>query len=548
MKQLKPLVMMQLKDKLDLSFLASKKSIINKTVFSLLKFLAVCVVAVAFFLISKMLNLFSIIGELPVSVLTTIMSVILSLTTLSCTVSLMKTLYIATDNKVLITFPVNGNMIFISKLIVYYLFELVRTLTIITPIFIGYGFACSVNPVFYLWVFICSFVIAALPVVIGALLSIPALFIYRFFKRYSLLGTILFTGVIALFVLAIISLINLIPANLNISNSWNTIFWEIQSFLDRMSEIFMPVEQLVLMVMGKQAGMGFDLFSVETLLRFIAAIAVVAIILAAVYFASRPLFFKMMTKSFEFEKGRINKRFRNKKRSSKWSSIRKEFLVVTRSEDIVYNFIAVYVAVPILILLLNKIFAAMDTRLKGQMMVYAFNMLIILLPLLSSNALIATMYSREGAAGYLRKTQPSKAFFPLLSKLALNFVFSLVSILASILVFAGFSSLTTLDTIFLFLSLLLMQYGSMIWAAVTDIMNPQNHEYAHTGNFANNPNETKMTVAAFLVSAIYAVFSYMLFSEGVHSACIKLLLVGILFFTANAMLFYNKIKVYYSEK
>ena len=45
MSHLKALVMMQLKDKLDFDFLASKRTVISKIVFTVLKFLAVTAAA-----------------------------------------------------------------------------------------------------------------------------------------------------------------------------------------------------------------------------------------------------------------------------------------------------------------------------------------------------------------------------------------------------------------------------------------------------------------------------------------------------------------------
>ena len=45
MKELKALVLMQLKDKLDLGFVKTKKTLIRKIVFTLLKFVIVAAVA-----------------------------------------------------------------------------------------------------------------------------------------------------------------------------------------------------------------------------------------------------------------------------------------------------------------------------------------------------------------------------------------------------------------------------------------------------------------------------------------------------------------------
>ena len=128
MKHLQALVMMQLKDKLDFDFLSSKRTLISKIVFTLLKFIIVTAAAMGVFKISLMIGLFSLSSSLvPTYVMVFVFGLIFLLSTLSATLGLMHSLYFADDNKVLITFPVNTNLLFLSKLIVFYVFELLRS-------------------------------------------------------------------------------------------------------------------------------------------------------------------------------------------------------------------------------------------------------------------------------------------------------------------------------------------------------------------------------------------------------------------------------------
>lgn len=541
--------MMQLKDKLDFSFLASKKATINKIVFTLLKFIAICAVMTAFFYVSRMLKLFSMMDHVPVSVVIIFFGMTLLLSAISCTVGLMKTLFTSADNKILITFPVETNMIYMSKLIMYYIFELVKFASIVVPMFIGYGIVSSVNPVYYVWAVLSVFPLSALPVLAGALLSIPALYVYRFFKRNSSVATCSFVVIVVLAVWGVTKLINLIPENINLINSWGQVyFWKVQDVLNAANSGMKISGILVRLVTGNESGVSFTLFTTDTLVRLGILWGSIIVLTALNFLLSRPLFFRMMSKSFEFEKKRSRRELPNVKRSPMWSRIRKEFAVCLRSDDVIYNFLAVYIAVPLLILLLNRIFAAMDTRLKGQMMVYAFNMLIILLPLMSSNSIVATLFSKEGSAGYMRKTEPSDYVLPLTSKLVFNLVASAVSIFASCMIFSVFAKINVWQTVLVFLSLTGMQYGSIFFASTLDLMNPQNAQYSLVGNDINNPNETKTTVMAFISAGIYAIYSYKLFSEGIGSACVKLFLIGLAFFGAWLLLYVRKIQIYYSEK
>ncbi len=101
-----------------------------------LQFIIVAAVAYGIF---KVLNLLFFNYGIKKELMVFIFAVIFFLSLISCTVGLMKNLYFADDNKVLITFPVNANLIFISRLIVYYIFELKRSLFLTIPIFIACG-------------------------------------------------------------------------------------------------------------------------------------------------------------------------------------------------------------------------------------------------------------------------------------------------------------------------------------------------------------------------------------------------------------------------
>ena len=116
--------MMQLKDKIDLSYLKSKKQTISTIVFGILKLLLVVVFAYLMFYAFEILNVFSLIGFVPFSVVTVIFTAMFILSTITCTFGLMKSLYFSSDNAVLLTFPVSPNQVFLSKLIVFFVYEI----------------------------------------------------------------------------------------------------------------------------------------------------------------------------------------------------------------------------------------------------------------------------------------------------------------------------------------------------------------------------------------------------------------------------------------
>ena len=546
MKHLKALVMMQLKDKLDFSFLSSKQRAISKVVFTILKFGIVTAVSYLVFMLLPMLLFTS--GKVPSNLMVFIFGLIFLLSTISCMLGLMKNLYFADDNKVLITFPVNANMIFVSKLIIYYLFELKRSLFLTIPIFLGYELFSRMGAAHIVWLFIAFIFISALPVLIGAVLSIPAMYIYRFFKKAPAVKLLTYAVIAGLAVFASISLISLIPDQINLVQQRGAIERAVNDGLNWCKDNVYPVNLIVSMLVGYPVtGLTYTIFHIDVLKYFGLMLAIIAILGAIAFFVSRPIFFGMMSKSFEFEKKLINKNNPNKQRGVVATFFKTELSSLLRS-GITTTFVVMYLAVPVLIFLLNKVYSAMDTDTEGKYMTYSFNLLIMILPLMASNAVIATLYSRDGRVSYLRKTFPLTPLVPLVIKIIPMLICSAISIIASVIVFSRFVSLSAGEIALLGTGLIGMQWGHVFWCASLDIMNPQNEAYATTGNVDDNPNETSATVIAFIASAVFAFFSYVVIPEGVTTACVKLCLIGIAFMLALVYMFVSKVKVYFYEK
>ena len=139
LRNLKTLVLMQLKDKLDLSFVRSVRSTIIKTVLAIVKLVVAVAIFYLLFFVCNILSVFRPAGLIPDSVVNILFTIIQLLSIVTCTVGLTKTLYMTEDNKVLLTLPVNSTCVYISKLILFYIFELKKNVMLTLPIFKAYG-------------------------------------------------------------------------------------------------------------------------------------------------------------------------------------------------------------------------------------------------------------------------------------------------------------------------------------------------------------------------------------------------------------------------
>ena len=557
MKNFWPLVMMQFRDKLDMSWAKQKKTLIQKIVFFVLKFL---LLGGGVFGLLYLLNFLLIVYKNEIINLYIVFFLLITtLNIISTTVGLMKSLYFADDNKVLVTLPVGSSQLFFSKILVYLFFQIKKDLDILVPITLGlfifgvYGGVIHIGSLFFMLLILAINTIIV--VLLGSLLSIPALYIYKWMKNYPVLELILVLLVVAIFVVLAFLLISLIPDNIDLINQWPAIRAAINQNINAFKQFFLvyPFTFVVNCMSGELVNFVYTVVP-KTLWMTAILLGIAAILGLIVFFAIKPFYFNMMTKTGEFNKEVINNPKKNVKHRKYVTFANKEMKLSFRDFDISGSYLAVYIIVPILLYFMNKIYGAIGTSQLGKMMVLAFSILLTILPYLASNSIIATLYSKEGRAAYIKKTKPIDPLWPLISKVLFNLILSIPSITACMVIFGIMCGTPIWGCILLGIAFISIQYGHIFYSAGLDIMNPQNEAYATDGDQINNPNENKATVAGFIVAFVYALLAYLFMQESVktygntHMAIIKLFLIGVAFFGAMFFLFYKKIRAFYYEK
>ena len=547
--QLKTLVMLQLKDKIDFSFLKSKKKTLFKTIYTLLLFVFVTALIYLMFSVVIKFGIFSFLQTLNFRAFLVIMTILLTLSFFSCLVNVTKTLYFSKDNPVLMTMPVPNGIIFASKLIVCYIYELLKNVSYLLPFLIAYGMVMKLSISFFLWSIFALFFTTLLIVVLCGLLSIPAMFISTALKKHKVLEYIVIGIFIAVVTLLLVYVIGLIPKDLDLVRDWGKIYWNIQDFLKEFARIFVVFDFFLQLITGMvYNGTSFNLFTTNNLITFAVCLGIIVLCLILINLLSKPLFLKMVSTPFEFKKNEKIKPKRNKKLASFPSAVIQQAKREIRTPSLIYSIAVVALLTPIAIFLQNKIIGAMDTRILGNYMGIAFNILIILLMMLSSNVVLASIFSQEGNSAYLNKIVPVPFGIPLTGKLVTNAFLCILSICVSCVIINAFTNIGAIATILLTFSLIFVYIAHLYWSAEFDIMNPQNRLYQTTGKEQKNPNERKSTIGAFLISAIFAFISFFLMSENIKVVFIKLLFISLVFCIFRIYMFYTKVSLYYKEK
>jgi len=561
MKQLFQLTLFQLKDKVDMSWMKSKKTLIQSIVFGVLKFLlVVAIVFAVLFALSYVGFISKYQDVLPL--FTMFLSVITFLSLCSSTYNLTKSLYLADDNKVLITFPVNANKLFFSKLFVYFFYELKKSFLLLIPGVFGFllfetiGFkGRELSALTLLWMIIPIILLVVIQVLLSAVISIPFMYVYRLFKRNQIFDLIVVGAAVTVFIIAVINLINLIPDDIDLDRQWPSMVNGFENFIIAFDKYAYPINLYSRVFFGESSSSGFHYQLVGmTFLKTLIAIGVIGLLTLFAFLLIRPVYFKMIYKTFEFDKNPQLAAKKNVKHKKYVTFANKEFKLSFRDFDISGSYIAIYIIVPILLFFMDRVISAISTSMRGNNIAIAVNALLTILPLLASNSTIATLYSKEGRTAYLTKSNPVNPFIPLTSKLLFNLLFCVPSIIACAIIFANFSGLGVPIAVLFSVSVLLIQYAHIFYCAAQDIMNPQNEVYATTGNDFNNPNEAKATVMAFIGSFVLTVVLYFMLVESMSlhenylSAFIRLLIIAAFLFAGFLYLFIKKIQAFYYEK
>lgn len=546
MNKFKTLFQMQIKEKMDLSFLKDKKKTLFKVVFSLVGFIAITAISYLVLWLCQLLNLFSALDHIPLSVMSVIFFIVFIFSLVSCTLSLTKTLYYTKDNQVLITFPVNVNLLFVVKLAVYALNEIKKSFTFIIPIFFAYGLLSGMPFIYYLWMPFMLTIFSGLIVLLGGILSIPTAFIIAFLDKFKIVKSIVVTIVLAGAVLAVILLVDKIPENINLITSWKTVSIKLRNFLTWFTDIFYIFYAFIIFLCGKYVNMKITLFTEYSYIVFLIMLAAIVVMFAINYFLSRPIYLKAISSRFEFKKA--DKKARpNRVFKTKITSFLYENKKNIRDSGILNSSLIVLILCPIAIFALNKIYGAINTRVLGDFLTIAFNILIIMLFSLSHNINVSSVYSRDGGSLYISKVLPQKAFPMLVSRLGYNIVVSIVNLIITMPIFLKFSTLSIIESMLIFFTILFFTMTHIVWSAEIDFLKPQIALFRTEGTVSKNPNEIKSIILAFAMSLLCFGIIVLLMIKSANYIWLKIFFISLFLLVFRFFLFYKKSKIMFKE-
>lgn len=451
--------------------------------------------------------------------------------------SILSILYTSKENTMLLAFPCKYGEIFISKLAVFAVEEIKKSCFFILPFLIAYG--ALVGGASYwifllpVWLMLCLF-----PVLIGAIISIPCIYIKRFLEKHMFLYALLI-GTVLVFVFVLLTvLLSKLPTPVRLVAIYGKFIVAVEEFLASLSSL--AVWYIFL---------GNLLFGESLLWCIPLALAVFAGFSALCFFVAKPFYFKAVSSTVEAGGNKRHKPKHHKHNNIFLTFLRKEFKLFVRNSQSLNSAVLTILTFPLLSYVFNFILAAINTNVLGDFLSVAFNVMITLSILSTHNANSASALSSEGSEFAVLKTAPSNTMIIAWAKIAVAEVVNIIALVTTFIMLTITTELSLLNLGLMTLVLFLMTTAHIFWSFQIDVCNPKILDYAMKGgdSVVNNSNVAKAVVIGFFTATIAGVLTLLLLMDSFTSGWIRIILLAAAFLIIRWYLFRRNLKVYFND-
>ena len=457
------------------------------------------------------------------------------ITIVSCVGSMISILYTSKENAMLLVFPCTYGEIFLSKIVVYAFEEMKKSFNFLVPILLAFGMLSGGVAYWLLlipmWIMLCL-----LPVLLGALFSIPLIYIKRFLEKHLALYAFLVVAVIVVAFLGVTILLNKLPDPLRLVAIYNQFIKQVEAWFAAFSKwslwyIFI----------------GGAMFGEALYINLPAAIAIFGAICVACFMIARPFYFKAVSSTVEAGRTQKHKARVHKHNNLFLTFFRKELKLFFRNSQSVNSAVFTILTFPFLSYVFNFILLIINKNVLGDFMSVAFNVMITLSILSANNATAATAISSEGSEFAILKTAPSNTSVICWAKIAVTMLINLVALAITFIMLTFTTTLETDQLVLMAVLLLFVTTGHILWSFQLDVNNPRMIDFAMKGSVVDNMNIAKAVVIGFVTATLTGVLCLLLLWDNILFGWVRLLALGVAYFVARLFLLKRNIEVYFNE-
>lgn len=533
LRRVKYLTLMQIGDKVrGLKTGGTKKLVASVCIKLLLMAIAIAAFYAVFMILQGVFSL-----ELTKDLLVTIIFITQFISIISCLSGMMLVLFVSKENTMLLAFPCNYSEIFLSKILVFAIEEFLKSLYFVLPLLIGYGINANVGVWYWVqlpvvWIALCLF-----PVFIGALLSIPAIYISKFLKSHVFIYAILLSLLIIVGYILVYWLLSQINPPVNIAGKYAEFLMAVKDACASINKFALFYNFMGNALFGDLTALYFPLF-VLTLI----ALGVLCFLIAM------PFYFKAASGVAENSSTKKHKIKYGSGKNLFLTFFKKELKIHLRSSESMTSIITVALLFPTLSYIFNFIMSLINTSTLGNYMTIAFNIMITLSLLGTHNASSAAAISSEGNEFAILKTAPSDTSMISWAKLTVTALINLISLIVTGIMLVFSMKVPVLDVVFIVLTILFISIGQIAWGFEFDLKKPKITEYAAKGDaVTDNSNVGKAIAISFIVSTLAGLASMLFLVDSYFFGWMRILIMASVFMLVRLYLLHSNLRAYFDQ-
>lgn len=397
-------------------------------------------------------------------------------------------LYFSKDNQLLMCLPVTPNQLFISKLLLVYLEELMKNALLCIPLFISIGFVGGLSVEFYLCIPLFILIMPLLPICIASFISVPIMIVIKFLRKHSILSIVTIVLLVAMVFLAYILLIA------NIAGSFDIAYQQVET-VKKINSIVKDIGPKLLIFYS----LGKAMLSVKLWWWILIYLSLCLGLVFATVFFTRYFYFRTATMISE-SNTKKEKVSEYKKRSPFGSLLLKEVLCIFRSPGAVFEYFLFTLMMPFLVVAYDKLLMSITVNEAGTNMIAGSHVMVVAILALLSSVVSASTISRDGGSFYISKIIPVDYYTQMFAKLVFNAIFTIGAL--SVTMVISFTMYPVWQIVLGTLAIMFTAIGHIAFSIDMDINNPTKNLQGNEDAAKLGKNTTKSIIYALAIGFI----------------------------------------------
>lgn len=449
--------------------------------------------------------------------------------------NIISTLYLNKDNELLMVLPVTFNQLFISKILLIYITDLIFNILYILPIFLTMGIIGKLSITYFLMLILLIPLMPILPTALASIISIPMMFVIKYFKKHPLLSVLAILAIVSVVFVAYMSIISTMSGAINIA--------------EKQIETSIRINNKVISI-GKSIGvylyLAQSLFNLKYVYIPFVFLVVGLLIMVGCLLLIKPFYYKIATISFENNVNNIGKYRSFKVRKPFWELVINEIRSVFRSPNYLFQYFLFPIFMPLIVYTYDKLLINIAVSQAGHSMIIGSHVLVLCLIALMSNTISSTAISREGGTFYIAKTTPVSPYVQVSAKIFFNAIFTLGAILITTITTLLFTDLSAWVVLFTSLNVMILSVGHICHSFDMDLRAPILDWYDNSEISSLGKSTSKSIIYALVLAILMCLIMVFGSSGGVYIACLIQLFVSIFYCYNRIRLLFIRTKYYYN--